>query len=175
MYTCTEEKFHCPVLDRACVALVPGSRTTVTNLTLEGVSRHPEELDDEMFCLGVYQVAGLLERLGVESTSYLQTVPIPCTHANYTLFPSECVCVVPGDAPAPQRRERGQTCQGDLRAEQGWLFVVRGCGRRIQAPPSYHHHVPSLGVRRARQAMRTPGMIQYNKLTRLLTPVPQRG
>ena len=129
MYTCTEEKFHCPVLDRACVALVPGSRTTVTNLTLEGVSRHPEELDDEMFCLGVYQVAGLLERLGVESTSYLQTVPFPCKQAYYTfvtLFPSECVCAVPGDAPAPQRRERGQTCQGDLRSEQGWLFVVRG-------------------------------------------------
>ena len=72
------------------MALIPGSRTTVTKLTLEEVSRHPlpEELDDEMFCLGVYQVAGLLERLGVESTSYLQTVRFPCTHGCYPLFPS---------------------------------------------------------------------------------------
>ena len=77
MTTCTEEKFQGPFESMVCLALIPGARTVVTALNLEGCSRNPTTLDDNLFHLGEDQVMYILLKMSRQIDTFMHPVLVP--------------------------------------------------------------------------------------------------
>lgn len=76
MPTCTERTFPGLLKDMHCICIVPGVATVQTDISLESNMDVPKCIDDALFHIKAEDVTLLLFKLGQETSSFLNMVPL---------------------------------------------------------------------------------------------------